>query len=326
MSEQELKEFEDFIKNMSNEQWEQLTPSDPPSLLSYVFLLRLLKHLIGKNNFSDAMAYIGPRAIELYNFTTQLAKEGNLDEELYHKVIESVVEVFDKFNQYQCDCVIYGFEKVLSDGERLYATHDMETYFSDKRLLCKTLFFNHIYNSLCRKAVKAQLITPKNYGALERVQMGEDLLQSLEILRVCKTAVLIPDILYRYMVNNTSITQSIYAKPLSLSFDVQMQVLRFLQQEKIFTPQDMQEYHDYCLTLFQQQIKTICSHPGPYHEKMELFKRIKKHPYYTDFLISATYKQRWLLFYTQFRLGLFWLLLLEGRIHSFWKRRLLKRV
>lgn len=236
-------------------------------------------------------------------------------------VPETLQTILDKFNQYPCDCVIYGFEKILPDGQRIYATHDTETYFKDRRSLCKTLFLSHIYNSLWRKAVKSQLMVPKDYGSLERVQMGEDLLQSLDILRACKTAVLIPDILYRYTVNNTSITQSVYAKPLSVSFEVQTEVLKFLQQEKIFTPQDMQEYHDYCLLLFQQQIKTICSHPAPFGKKMELFKQIKTHPYYTDFLISGAYKQRRLVFYTQFRWGWFLLLLLEGKIYSFWKKR-----
>lgn len=240
-------------------------------------------------------------------------------------VPQTLQTIYNKFQQYQCDCVIYGFEKILPDGQRIYATHDTETYFKDRRSLCKTLFLSHIYNSLWRKAVKSQLMVPKDYGPLERVQMGEDLLQSLDILRVYKTAVLIPDILYRYTVNNTSITQSIYAKPLSVSFEVQAEVLKFLQQEKIFTPQDMQEYHDYCLKIFQQQIKTICSHPASFCEKIKLFKQIKKHPYYTDFLVSNTYKQRRLPFYVQFRLGWYWLLLLEGRLHSFWKRKMVKK-
>lgn len=239
---------------------------------------------------------------------------------------QTLQTIYNKFQQYQCDCVIYGFERILSDGRITYATHDIETYFKDKRPLCKLLLFHSPYNSLCRKAVKSELISPKTYGPLEQVQMGEDLLQSLDILRACKTVVLIPDILYRYTVNNTSMTKSIYEKPVCFSFKVEEEVLKFLQQEKIFTPQDMQEYHDYCLLLFQQKIKTICSHPAPFCEKIKLFKRIKKHSYYTDFLVSNTYKQRWLPFYVQFRLGWYWLLLLEGRIHSFWKKNMAQKV
>ena len=45
MSEQELKEFEEFIKNMSNEQWEQLTKETEKEIFTEEFY----KELNGEN-------------------------------------------------------------------------------------------------------------------------------------------------------------------------------------------------------------------------------------------------------------------------------------
>lgn len=219
--------------------------------------------------------------------------------------------IYDKFQQYACDLVVYGVANVLPNGEVIHKTSDLEVYYKDKRLLYRKIFLNNSYNSLWRKAIKSSLITYQDYTAYYHIKRGEDLLQSLEILHNCRTAVIIPDILYHYTQNQASITHSTHTKPLKTSFVVREKVLDFLQQENVFTAKDMQEYHRYCIKLLEGELKLIALHSASYIEKKRLLNSLKQQSYYRNFLASRRYKQPFTPLYTQFRLGLYILLVWE---------------
>lgn len=228
--------------------------------------------------------------------------------------------IYNKFKEYQCDCVIYGLNQILPNGKIINTTKDKEIYFTDKRLLYRLIFLNNVYNPVCRKAVKSELITPIDYSPYYHISHGEDLLQSLEILHNCRSVALIPDILYHYTQNTQSITHTLASQPLQLSFEVREKVLGFLEKEQIFTQQDIQDYHRYCIQIFEGQLKEVCVHPASYNDKIRLFQQVKKQRYYTDFLASPNFTQPIKPIYTQFRLGLYPLLLLEMKMYSFVKR------
>lgn len=234
-------------------------------------------------------------------------------------VPQTLQTIYNKFQEYDCDCVMYGFEKVRENGERIYATQDEEICLTNKRDIYKKILLDHGYNSLWRKAVKASICIGEIDKKLYHIQQGEDRIQSIDILRKCNTVFIIPDILYRYLENTKSITQSGKKKPVAASFEVEEQVLKFLKQENVFTLQDWQEYHTFCIYDFQKQIKVICRHPAPYKEKLKVFKQLKESAFYKDFLSSSAYKKPFAPFYTQFRLNMFKLLCAEVKLYYFLK-------
>lgn len=228
--------------------------------------------------------------------------------------------IYNKFQEYNCDCVIYGLAKIRQNGQIISTTHDKEIHFTDKRLLYRLIFLNHTYNPLWRKAVKSSMITHVDYSAYYHISLTEDLLQTLEILHNCQTAVLIPDVLYYYVQNESSITHTVKSKALQLSFQVREQVLDFITKEQVFTRKDMQEYHDYCMQLFKNQIYQVLTHPATFKQKVQLFEEIKKHSYYKNFLNAKKYRRYSHPLYWQFRLGWYRMLVLEVNLYIFLKK------
>lgn len=236
-------------------------------------------------------------------------------------VASNALDVINQtFLQYHCDCVIYGFARVKPNGEIIDRNILPKNFFAGKHSLMRLCLFDAALNPLWCKAIKFSLLPTKDYSAFYHIRHGEDLLQSLEILRNCQTAVSISDILYYYCQNEFSITHQVMERPLSFSFEIRAYVLKFLEKEAVFTAQDMQDYHDYCVKLFEKQIKNICLHPAPLSEKTKLCAAIKRDPYYTDFLVSSMYKQPFRPVYILFRLGLYHVLIILVCSYGFLRR------
>lgn len=232
--------------------------------------------------------------------------------------------IYDTFQKYNCDCVIYEVECVTSPTK--YVQQKKSTEFSplvaDKYTLYRKVFLHNRYNPLWRKAIRAEIITVQDYSKYYHIKYAEDLLQSLEILHNCQKAVFIPDKLYLYRQNPSSMMHSIHTKPLNISFEVREKVLEFLEREQVFSEEDMEAYHGYCIRLFEGEIKNICCNVAPLTEKVKLLRSVKEEAYYKDFLASKQYKQPIRPIYTQFRLGLYWLLIMEIKIYTFMMEKL----
>lgn len=201
------------------------------------------------------------------------------DDTLKRNALEVIANAIKKYN---CDTVIYGFERVY-DGRVISQSFDQdEVCLTTKRDLYNMVFFELDKNAMWRKAVKADVFKGIDYSPYYHIKLGEDLLQSLEIYKYSNTTVFIPDILYEYRMNPQSMT---HTKRISaIDFTVRKRVLEFLQSENAFSKEDFDRFRDFCIGLLINTLIEIGMMHATIEKKTELLLQIRQDDYYKTFL------------------------------------------
>ena len=209
------------------------------------------------------------------------------DDKLKKNALETIERTFRK---YHCDCVIYGYERV-SEGKVISQSYDPEEVcLTDKTEICKKCFFDLEKNSLCRKAVKADVFHGMNYSPYYHLQLGEDLFQSLEIYQYSRSIAFIPDILYEYRMNLQSLTHE--KKKVDIDFTIRKKVLEFLEKESGFSEEDFKRYRDFCIGLLVNTVIKIVDLDESRRFKKLQFEEIRRDPYYQNFLRKGLSNRR----------------------------------
>lgn len=194
---------------------------------------------------------------------------------------EALETIAQKIEGYQCDCLIYGYEKV-QNGIIVSKTEDIEEACeNDKRKIYRKCLLSTDMNSLCRKAVKANVFHDFDYSLYYHIQHSEDLLQSLEIYKNSKSIAFINDKLYIYRTNPNSITQK--KEKQRIDFTVREKVLEHIEKEKVFTDDDYNLYRDFCVSLLIDKILRIAQSEKR-DSQIILYKEIRNSKYYQNFL------------------------------------------
>ncbi len=184
------------------------------------------------------------------------------------------------------DCVIMGFER-LSDGKTQPATDGVvseDTLITDRRQLFRTVFLNANYNVIWRKVAKREKQGLEDLSQFYSERFGEDLIQSLEILKHCTSFLFIPDPLYQYRVNEESLTWTHnYSK--NVSYVKEQQVLNFLKSEGVFTEEDYDDYCSFlCGWLSINLVEITLSHSS-LKEKIKLFRQYNDNTFFNSFIV-----------------------------------------
>lgn len=201
----------------------------------------------------------------------------------------------DHIEKTECDCVYYNFRQVCNDKSIICYSCDIEAPFfvEDKKELYRIVFLSSQMNPLWRKAVRRTLLTNDDYSPYYHISHGEDLLQSIEILKNSKNGLFVPDCLYNYRVNPTSITHTITPDKFSRDFVVRQKVLDFLLSEKVWTEKDYLEYRDYSIYLFvQSKLLPIVNFDIPFKQKKLFFENLEQQKYYREFLRDGKYNKQ----------------------------------
>lgn len=228
------------------------------------------------------------------------------DDMLAQNALETI---YDTIKKYQCDCVIYDMNRLV--GSRIMPSKNRETekVVTDKRELYRKCFFSSSYNSLCRKAVRASVFQGLDYSLYYHICHGEDLLQSIEILKHSNSVVFIPDSLYFYRMNSNSITHTeIKYEEFKIDFTVRKMVLDLLTEEGVFKEQDYYEYRGFCIKMFvHHTLKVVSNFSTTYQNKKKLFEDIRNESYYYGFLAADRYDRKqagcWFVPFDLFRHG-----------------------
>lgn len=196
---------------------------------------------------------------------------------------KNTLEIIDaKIRQYDCDCVIYGLER-LEEGKVASQIFDpVEECLHSKSDIYRKVFFKTDYNSLCRKAVKASVFHDIDYSPYYHLRYTEDLLQSLEIYKYSKTIAFIPDILYEYRTNLASITHG--PDRMTVDYTIRKKVLEFLRSESDFSENDYNQYRDFCISMVIADIMKISLLYDHYAQIKQKLKSIRDDSYYKEFL------------------------------------------
>ena len=188
-----------------------------------------------------------------------------------------------------CDCIIFGFRRVYEGETYGVETDSSNRVVTDKRELYRTCFSSVAYNSVCRKVVKTSLLQGLNYDTYYHIKHGEDLLQSLDVLRQCNRVAFLKDVLYNYRYNPASVTSVLKLEDFTVDNTVREIVLDFLREQNVFTQQDFEAYRGYCISLLINKICVLAGYPIEKKKKIALFDNIKNSAYYIDFLQKGEY-------------------------------------
>lgn len=207
------------------------------------------------------------------------------------KIKQDALETINrKILEYNCDCIIYGFERVL-DGKTVSKVYDpIEKLLCKKEEIYHIVFFSTDYNSMCRKAVKASVFHEIDYSPFYHLKYSEDLLQSLEIYKYSKTIVFIPDVLYEYRMNMGSITHG--SERMLVDYTIRENVFKYLKDEPELSEEILNKYKDFCINMvIGDIIKFAISHMS-YDQIEQKIKEIRTSSYYQVYLSKGISDRR----------------------------------
>jgi len=204
------------------------------------------------------------------------------DDLLANRALEVICE---KIRCYRCDLLIYRAE-LFADRPTVEKEHSGEdVIITDRKILYTTILYNESYNSMCIKAVKRNLIVDGEYEA--DVRYGEDLLQTLSIIKRVAKTVIIPKTLYHYRKRPDSITRSLRLDRYSADIvSVRNTVYRFLKDADVLNDDEMAQYKSIAARILMEGVSNIARAECEFRLKRELLEGIRKNEYCQE-LMSA---------------------------------------
>lgn len=200
--------------------------------------------------------------------------------------------IYEKINKYQCDCVIYRWQRVFDNVpfDKLSTTKKEDRVIEEKRELFRTVLnSNAEYNSLCRKACKATLFDNRDYSKYYNIRQAEDLLRSLEIFENTKKTVIIDEILYNYSYNPNSISHNYKPQDYEHIFTPIEETFKLVDRLSVFTKDDFALSYNCRLKILVEKLRGIAFLKTTISKKVELLKSIKKHDHYKRFANADKY-------------------------------------
>ncbi|MBR6632980.1 MAG: glycosyltransferase family 2 protein [Clostridia bacterium] len=187
-----------------------------------------------------------------------------------------------------CDMLIYGYEK-FNQESICYTTLEEKTeemLIDDMRELFCEAILEHCYNSLCRKAVKTDMLFCEIGDHIKGIQMGEDFLQSLEIYKRNPRTLIIPDLLYRYRINPDSMTQTFKLKRFTDELSSRYYAIKMIEELNIWNYDDFDKYIDKSLLVVQWDVIHILLESPSRKETLNNLKHVYEHPFVCEYCMG----------------------------------------
>ena len=190
------------------------------------------------------------------------------------------------------DCILYGIRWNLPGGaQHIVCPEEIcGRLFTDKRHVLNILLNDDSCNSLCRKCVRASCFDGRDYAAYLHISRGEDRLQSVEILENAQSFYFIPDELYIYRVNDSSITHTISYDGYRSDDTVDLAVQDLLSRLGLFRDEDYARLRNHQLDSLVLEIKRICRFCSDCSNRRAALQSLRGSEYYQDFL-SCGYRR-----------------------------------
>ena len=193
--------------------------------------------------------------------------------------------IYDAIQNQSPDCIIYGLDRVRNGSivKPFIPEIDINKLISDKAYLYELVFTHSSLNSLCRKAIRADIST-EDYSSYYGISLAEDLLQSIEIYKKGDRFLFLCDSLYNYTVNEKSITNTISIDNYKIDYTVRELVVSFLNRENVFSKDQWERYNQFSLNIFVNQIKTVLSFKASADEIKRLLNEMRQADYYKTYV------------------------------------------
>lgn len=186
----------------------------------------------------------------------------------------------------KAECIIYGCHWLRPEGT-VDVTCDkklMNRIVTDKRELYNIIFNNDEYNAIWRKCVKASVFDGRDYSFDFHIRNGEDIVQTIEIVENSRTVLFVPDMLYYYRFNSSSMTHTNKYSHYRANFDVERRIFSFLRRSDAWKKKDYDRFRNRKLDEFVIIMKHICHTDDSIKEKAESLESIRDNDVYVDYL------------------------------------------
>ena len=188
-----------------------------------------------------------------------------------------------KIIQHNCDMVLYDYQRFVVSTEVVNDESDREDCVLTQKELCVQIMGNEHYNSMCIKALKRSLLGSYDGEKYKHIRYGEDLLQTIDIIKQNPKTVIIKDKLYYYRINPTSLTRSLNLERLvSDVMFVRNVAFDYLMGLNILNDAEKQNFVGYSIRLIANCAAEVARSKRAYCDKVKFFTRIKE---------SACYKK-----------------------------------
>lgn len=192
----------------------------------------------------------------------------------------------DAITASHCDMVIFKYRRITNSGEFI---SESETLFADKDIFSKEngtplyqALIRGALNSLCTKAVSAELVDNKDYTYYQNIRYGEDLLQNLPFIFNAHSIIYLDRPMYNYRSNPVSITNNFSPKMFNDMVTVWNVLLEYLIEH------DMKN-HDNLKLLYHSVYKNMINYEYslmnaslPLSDKVKLLNEIRLLPLYSN--------------------------------------------
>ncbi len=231
------------------------------------------------------------------------------DDELEKKALEIIEK---SFQYYQSDCLIYGYKRVSTNNQLIREVKESQVVvLTDKKDIYLKCLTSGMYNELCRKAIRREVIPMIDYSEYFHLRRFEDLLQTIDIVKSCKSIVFLTESFYIYRFNENSVTNaSNHYDAYKIDFSVYERLNEFLLRENIYSNYDWKKQISSNISHFLGVIKTISLMQIYYKDQRALLAELHNGKFYReclsgDYLLKAVGKKN--IVFILYKLKLYWL-------------------
>ena len=178
-------------------------------------------------------------------------------------------------NDHEADCIIFGLYRI--EKEVYVATTEYEySVIGNKEQLYKKVLSNSCYNSLCRKCVRTNVLQGFDAERYRGVYIGEDLLHSLHVYKRAREVIFLPDVLYFYNSNPSSVIHRIGTTDFLQNWRLFDAVSTFLVSEGMDTCEAMKSVRTCYARAIVMDIMKIAKMSMLHKERKAVVKDIRK--------------------------------------------------
>lgn len=195
--------------------------------------------------------------------------------------------------QYGCDMVIYLYQRFTDVHEIDTSDVRSDVCVLTQKELCVKIIGNELYNSLCIKAIKRSLFGNYDYSKYRHIRYGEDLLQTIDIIKQNPKTAITDDKLYYYRTAPTSLTHSLNLERLvsdvmfvrNVAFDYLVDLNILDDDEKLY-------FIGYSIRMVANCAADVVRSKRTYSDKKLLLNKIKESDYYKKISMLKEYNKK----------------------------------
>lgn len=177
------------------------------------------------------------------------------------------------------DCIIFGMKVMLRDGRTIISKENTNLVIDDKDTLYRKVLSSDDYNAVWRKCTKTDILKQIDVTPYSHIRVGEDMLHSLLIYKLCKNIVFIKDILYCYVMHDDSITHTTTLEKFQPSYMLYYFALDFMEKEGFLSTENKEALTNLYIKKMIRDLRRTAGFETTKDEKRRILSDIYEHSF-----------------------------------------------